>query len=124
MYTLSSHFSLQRQEIQGAKHSMINISGYQFEGPYTQTDYFKDDAGIYAILTRGQATDPWTVLDIGESDQIKSRIANHDRKNCWNRNNLGTVAAAVLYTPGWTAKQRCNLESSLRAQYTPTCGVI
>jgi hypothetical protein len=103
---------------------MINIAGYQFEGPYTKTDSFKDNAGIYAILTRGQATAQWTVLDIGESDQVKSRIGNHDRKDCWNRNNQGTLAGAVLYTPDWTATQRRNLESSLREQYTPTCGVI
>ena len=103
---------------------MINFEGYQFDGPYTQTDSFKDSAGIYAILTRGQATAQWTVLDIGESSQVKSRLTNHDRKDCWNRNNQGTLAGAVLYTPGWTDKQRCNLESSLRAKYTPTCGVI
>jgi len=103
---------------------MINIAGYQFEGPYTNTDSFKDNAGIYAILTRGQTTVPWMVVDIGESDQVKSRIANHDRKNCWNRNNQGMLTGAVLYTPGWTATQRRSLEASLREQYTPTCGVI
>ena len=103
---------------------MINISGYQFEGPHTSTDSFRDAAGIYAILTRGQSTVPWTVLDIGESVEVKSRIVNHDRKNCWSRNKQGTLAAAVLYTPNWTVGQRCLVEASLRNQYAPACGVV
>ena len=103
---------------------MITISGYNFEGPYTSTDSLRDSSGVYAILTRPHANESWSVIDIGESAQVKSRIENHDRKACWNRNNRGMVAAAVLYTPSWTAAQRCSVEASLRDQYAPACGVV
>ena len=103
---------------------MITISGYNFEGPYTNTASLAENAGVYAILTRRQANESWTVIDIGESTQVKSRIENHDRKTCWSRNSLGTVGAAVLYTPGWSSNQRRDLESSLRGQYAPACGLV
>src|SRR5258708_6856656 len=97
--------------------SMITISGYNFEGPYTNTASLADNAGVYVILTRAHTTEKWTVIDIGESTEVKSRIANHDRKPSWSHNSQGTVAAAVLYTPGWTGDQRRALESSLRDKY-------
>jgi hypothetical protein len=103
---------------------MITISGYNFEGPHTNTASLANNAGVYAILTRAQANESWTVIDIGESGQVRSRIENHDRKSCWNRNGRGIVAAAVLYTPGWNSSQRCALESSLREQYAPVCGLV
>jgi hypothetical protein len=103
---------------------MITISGYNFEGPYTNTAHLADNGGIYVILTRRQANDSWTVVDVGESGQVRQRIENHDRKECWRRNSQGTVAVAVLYTPGWSSMQRCALESTRRAKYTPTCGVV
>ncbi len=103
---------------------MITISGYNFEGPYTNTASLADNAGVYAILTRSQNNDKWTVIDIGESTTVKSRIENHDRKQSWSRNSLGTLAAAVFYAAGWTADQRRALESSLRDQYAPVCGVL
>jgi hypothetical protein len=103
---------------------MINISGYSFEGPYTNTASLAESAGVYAILTRALPSQSWTVIDIGESGQVRSRIESHDRKNCWSRNSQGTLAVAVLYTPGWTSSQRSALESSLREQYAPACGVV
>jgi hypothetical protein len=103
---------------------MITISGYPFEGPYANSASLADNAGVYAILTRGQDNESWTVIDVGESGQIKSRIENHDRKACWNRNSRGTVTAAVLYTAGWNSTQRCVLESSIREQFAPACGLV
>jgi hypothetical protein len=103
---------------------MITISGHNFEGPFTNTASLADNAGVYAILTRGPANESWTVIDVGESGQLKSRIENHDRKACWNRKSRGTVAVAVLYTTSWNSIQRCALESSLREQFAPACGLV
>jgi len=103
---------------------MITISGYSFEGPYTSTATLNDHAGVYAILTRSNQAEAWTIIDAGESGGVRTRIEGHDRKDCWRRRSQGTIAAAVLYTPNWSAEQRRSLESSLRGQYAPACGTV
>jgi hypothetical protein len=102
---------------------MVEIGSYNFEGPHTNTGLLRDDAGVYVILTLGQYSNTWIVIDVGESSQVKARIETHERQDCWQRNNEGTVAVGVLYTPGWTVDQRRTLEGILRAQYAPVCGV-
>lgn len=99
----------------------INICGYTFEGPYTNTNYLRDASGIYVILDK-RGDGKWYVLDVGESGQIKTRIDNHDRKNDWTRSSSGTLGAAILYTSGWSDQQRRNLESEIRDAYNPPCG--
>jgi hypothetical protein len=103
---------------------VITISGYNFDGPYTSTGFLSDNAGVYAILTRRGQADAWTLIDAGESGGVKTRIEGHDRKDCWRRRSQGVVAAAVLYTPNWSAEQRRLLESSVRGQYAPACGTV
>jgi len=103
---------------------VITISGYNFDGPHTSTASLNDSAGVYAILTRSKQTEAWTVVDAGESGAVRTRIENHDRSGCWKRRNQGTLAAAVLYTPRWSADQRRSLESSVRDQYAPACGKV
>lgn len=100
----------------------IEISGYTFEGPYTDTTYLKHQAGVYVILDK-RGDGKWWVIDVGESEGVKERVDNHDRKPCWTRNHQGQLGVAVLYTPGWTANQRRALESRIREAFSPACGV-
>lgn len=100
----------------------IEISGYSFEGPYTNTGYLKNEQGVYAILDK-QPSGTWTVIDVGESEDVKDRVENHDRKDCWERNRQGTLGVAVLYTRGWTSSQRRILEERIREAFSPACGV-
>jgi len=99
----------------------ITIEGYDFEGPYTDTSYLRDDQGVYMILDH-RSDRKWHVLDVGESEEVKTRVENHDRATCWERNRRGTLGYAVLYTPGWTAAQRRTLEGRIRKAYNPPCG--
>jgi len=100
----------------------ISISGYSFEGPYTGTDYLKHEQGVYVILDK-RRDGKWYILDVGESEDVKDRVENHDRKDCWERNRQGELGVAVLYTPGWTASQRRAVESKIREAFSPACGV-
>ena len=100
---------------------MITIAGYHFEGAYDTTTGLPDSAGIYVILDYHLNGNP-SVLDVGESETIKTRIDNHERQPCWNRNGQGYVRFAVLYTTTWTAAQRRSVESTIRQQYQPPCG--
>lgn len=100
----------------------ITISNHTFEGPYTDTAYLKNQQGIYVILDK-RSDGKWHVIDVGESEDVKDRVENHDRKDCWERNRQGELAVAVLYTPGWTAQQRRALESKIREAFSPACGI-
>ena len=101
----------------------ISLSQWTFEGPYTSTANLRDQGGVYAILDR-RWDEKWHVLDVGESSQVKTRVENHDRSDCWASSRQGTLGYAVLYTPGWTADQRRAAESKIRAAFSPVCGVL
>ena len=99
----------------------MKISGYDFEGPHTDTANLKHAAGVYVILCK-RSDGQWYVIDVGESTDVRERIDNHDRKDCWKRNCQGTLGVAVLYTPGWTLEQRHALERKIRDEFSPACG--
>ncbi len=100
---------------------MITIDRYNFDGPHTIPDMLKDIAGIYAILDLFD--NQYSVIDIGESTMVRTRIETHDRKNCWIINSRGHLQYAVLYTPGMNENKRREIESYLRSIYQPSCGV-
>ena len=97
----------------------INIGKYGFDGPYANTDSLKAQSGVYAILGRGADQDQWKVVDIGESENLRDRVANHDRSDCWKRQGHRTLAVAGYYCDERT---RMAVESELRAQFNPPCG--
>jgi hypothetical protein len=63
---------------------VIQINGYSFEGPYTTTDSLLDGAGIYAIL-ESLPDGAYSLVDVGESSQVKTRVAPHDRAPLWRQ---------------------------------------
>ena len=99
----------------------ITIGAYTFDGPYTNTDQLEDKSGVYAILCKSSDGE-YSVVDVGESATVKSRIDSHDRKDCWTRNCSGTLTVSVLYTPNKQQTGRMEIEQELRDQYNPPCG--
>lgn len=99
----------------------MTIGGYTFEGPYTDTSKLVDKAGVYVILCKA-SNGKYYVIDVGESATVKSRVDEHDRKNCWTTNCSGTLMVAVLYTPNTQQAGRREIEQELRDQYNPPCG--
>ena len=73
----------------------MDISGYPFQGPYSDTSQLEDRSGIYVILDYEHGQRP-RVIDVGESAQVKSRVEGHDRKDCWTRNSRGTLKYASI----------------------------
>lgn len=100
----------------------IPIGRYTFDGPYSSTSQLQDRSGIYAVLTSSNGQN-FTVIDVGESATIKSRIESHDREDCWVRNRSGSLYWAVLYTPGQQQAGRMQIEQELRKLFQPVCGV-
>jgi hypothetical protein len=99
----------------------VQIGKYTFEGPFAAPDPICNNSGVYAVLTRCLATEPYTVIDIGESGGICDRLTNHDRSVQWTRANKG---GGIHFAVGYCNEQdRMRIESELRAIYSPACGV-
>ncbi len=99
----------------------INISVYTFDGPYSSTTPIEDKSGVYVILCSKDGK--YWVIDVGESATVRTRLDNHDRKDCWIRNCQGTINYAVYYTPNLQQPERMEIEQKIRAQYSPPCGI-
>lgn len=98
----------------------ITVGRYTFEGPYTATADLKDRSGVYAIhCYRDNA---YSLVDVGESATVKTRVDNHDRKACWERNCTGTLTVSVYYTPLLQQAGRMEIEQEIREQFNPPCG--
>lgn len=98
----------------------IKIGKYNFNGPYRSTDYLKDRSGVYAILCGNG--NRYSLVDVGESATVKSRVEDHDRKHCWTNHCNSNLAVAVLYTPNLHQSGRRKIEQELRNLYDPPCG--
>lgn len=114
----------------------INISGYEFEGPYNSPDEIKEDLGVYVILCLVDGK-PHCVLDIGTSQggsprtrkgiptvtrtgNLRYRLRKHPRKECWKENTHGTIGYAVLYISN--TAERLGIERELQWKFEYTCG--
>jgi len=100
----------------------LTIVGQTFQGPFFNNSSLEERSGVYVIVTRRYSNDKYTVVDVGESATVKSRVSNHERSSCWNRNNLGELKVAVCYTPNLGQPGRKELEQKIRNHYAPTCG--
>ena len=97
----------------------IDIGVYNFEGPFDSTSGLKNESGVYAILGRHSINDCWDIIDIGESGDVKSRVENHDREDCWNAQGYTSLSYAAYYCPKLS---RIIGEGSLRREFNPPCG--
>ncbi len=97
----------------------IQISNYNFEGPYTDIGPLRNQSGVYVILDCGPRES--FVVDVGEAQNVRNRIASHDRKHCWSANCKQTVKVAALYA---NQAMRMKIEKQIRTQYNPKCGVV
>jgi hypothetical protein len=104
--------------------SNVTIGGLPFVCvPWSEAD-FTDFAAIYVIICVVQGGS-WTVLDVGQSGQVGSRIDTHDREGCWKRNcTNGNIWVCVYPMPSsrFSKQDREKVEADLRTRYGPPCG--
>lgn len=118
----------------------INIESYEFEGPFRFTFGLRfglrfgprNESGVYAILGQhsindrwryailGQdsVNDCWSIVDIGESEYVRSRVENHNRKGCWRACGYTSLSCAAYYC----GEIRHVIEKELRDILKPPCG--
>lgn len=95
---------------------MIKIGGYVFEGWFHLfTNTFNDVAGIYVISGPNGL-----ILDVGETNQLATRMANHERKPLWVMSAGKHVYLAFLSV--LDSKQRLDIEKYLRNLLKPLHG--
>lgn len=95
--------------------TITNIQGYQFEQGYTVATKFNNVAAVYVIYTN----QIW--LDVGETDELGTRMAGHERKPDWIRNaGLLPIYVAVYREDNY--QTRLTIESDLRSKLGPRCG--
>jgi hypothetical protein len=94
--------------------------GYTFEGAFESPESLESRSGVYVIWCKNGEV--WTVLDVGESADVKERVKNHDRSDCWARNCRGTIYYSATYTPSAQQPGRLAIEQHVRAVARPPCG--
>ncbi len=97
----------------------MRILGYSFEGPYKINKELVNRAAIYVILTTNN-----TVVDVGQSGEVGTRLANHDRSVCWSRNGGTHFVVRWMPSKTYTKEDRERLEKSIRNRYSPSCGKV
>lgn len=102
---------------------MITIEGVNFEGPYADSSKLRRSGGVY-VITDSRSNGHVYLLDVGESESVRDRIENHDRKHCWLKHKQGALGVAVHIMPGSTVELRRQLEGRIRSRYKPGCGEI
>jgi hypothetical protein len=73
------------------------------------------------ILGRHGAASTWNVIDVGESQNIRERVSNHNRAPCWRGQGHAQLSVAAIYAD---AHNRMLIERQLRVQFNPPCGLI
>ncbi|MBK8245824.1 MAG: GIY-YIG nuclease family protein [Gemmatimonadetes bacterium] len=86
---------------------------YQFTA-YPRHFTWNEVPGVYVILRN---TSSGTVLYVGETENLKDRMANHHKQACFDRNGWTHL--------GWlgerSSTRRLEIESDLMLRYRPTC---
>ncbi len=93
---------------------------YQFEGAYKSTDTLKSRQGVYVIWCEDKGK--WTVLDVGETTDVKQRVGNHERANSWRQNCTGTIYYSATYTLNLQQAERMKIEKKIRDKANLLCG--
>lgn len=95
----------------------IQIGGYNFDGPYSNSQTLQARSGVYVVLGINGPQQYW-VIDVGESRDVQNRLACHDREPWWRRQGSALFYAALYCDE----THRMLVEQNLRRQYDPPCG--
>lgn len=99
----------------------VEIGGYTFQGWYMYISTLPEAAGLYAIGCKKDEN--VKLIDVGESGDIRERVENHDRKDCWEDEcKDGEIRYAYLRTPGKSKPEREEIEKDIRDKEDPPCG--
>lgn len=102
----------------------LNIGGYPFACVGLADADFREVAAIYAVICVSE-DHSWTVLDVGQSGELRQRIDAHDRMQCWEEKCASKniwVCIHRMLSSQYTKEERLKLENYLRQNLNPLCG--
>ena len=91
----------------------ITYKGYTFKGPFSVSTSFNEVARIYLITNSNK-----NIVDVGETENLKERIPNHERYNCWTKNG----GINLYFHHENNESQRLAKEKLFRSKSNPVCG--
>lgn len=109
----------------GEEMAGMTFCDVDFEGPYSidTTEIPANRAAVYVIIC--ELSGEYRTMDVGESGEVGVRIADHERRPCWQENCTGSLSVYLRYMPssaGYTSADRRELERKIRDKYSPPCG--
>lgn len=98
----------------------FRVSGYTFEGPFEDAEDVPSVSGVYVVMDR-QVGDSYKLLDCGLSDDMRKRLRNHDRSDCWKEHANGQIVFGIHR---YRSKSFCRwlTERVIRATHSLPCG--
>ena len=99
--------------------------GHEVSGWFTSPHDLEERHGVFVIATQGYQV-PF-VLDVGQSENVRFQVLNHERRIYWRRNAVGSLFYAALYTepgesPFLSGFYRENIEQHIRSIEQPVFG--
>lgn len=88
--------------------------GHQVNGVWADPARLESRSGLYVIWCKHGAV--WSVLDVGESHDVKEHVLDHDRRDRWNRNSSGAVCYSAIYTPDLQQSGRKEIGEHIKRQ--------
>ncbi|HXL73755.1 MAG TPA: hypothetical protein VN963_09035 [bacterium] len=101
----------------------VKIGSYLFEGSYQAPGDLRNRPGIFLVTEylKGRHT----ILDIGESEEVRKAIETSNRRECWLKHSVKyELRVSVFYTPDLTTAQRVALAKQFRTKLKPPCGPV
>jgi len=96
----------------------VGKQGYDFSGPYTQPGQLAPKSGTYVVTTK-KKSGKHKLLDVGESGDVKNRVENHDRADCWVREKKDGLFYSGYYCD---ETARTTLADGIRGKFDLPCG--
>jgi len=99
----------------------FKVAGYSFMGSYPidEISDVKDWPGLYAVLCR--RNNKHYIMDVGETDNLRSKLEENDRREMWEENCSGDLVVGVKYTMEVHQAERARIEHKIRRRHNPPC---
>ena len=100
---------------------VVVVEGIGFSGPLNYDEavtFFGNWTGVYLVARASDGV----AIDVGSAGDVGDRLANHDRKVCWNLNSLGHGLSFYAHLESDELRRRFK-EGNLRQRLQPFCGV-
>jgi hypothetical protein len=79
-----------------------------------EIDKIEDYPGLYSVLC--YCDGEYCMIDIGQSDDLKSAVGNNAREEFWHQNCAGNLLVSVFYTFDMKEPEIRQLELEIREQ--------